>query len=84
MLSDKDQIKGDADISETQLERVSRDTAPIALKARVNDELQQREHTTCEIQQDLPDTPALCGLSLVIEPNLGNVLDKGTNELDIS
>lgn len=84
MLNHEDQIKGNADICEAQLERVSRDATPVSLKAGVNDKLQQGEHPASNIEHDLQNTPSSGRFTLEIEQSLRNVLDKCANKLDIA
>lgn len=39
MLDHEDDVEKDADIAQQQLDRVARDSTPVVLKRRVNDEL---------------------------------------------
>lgn len=49
----------------------------------VDKELSNRQKTSGEIKEDVVDSPSHCGLSLVVEVELGNVLDEADNQFQV-
>lgn len=84
MLGHEDDIVDHAHLTQGELDRVPCDTAPVPLEVAINTLLTHAEDTTCEIQEDLQDTPALSALVSVVCNNLGRVLDQGNDQLDVT
>lgn len=76
MLNDKNKVEEDGDVTEQELGRISSDATPVTLQAGIEDELQQRQNTSDEIQDNGPNVPSHRRLPPVVQPSLWDVLDR--------
>lgn len=83
MLNHKDHIKSDAHVGQKKFDGISGDTAPVILKARVEDQLDEGENPTHQVQENLQDAPAGRGFPLIVNPCLWNVLDNGDDQFHV-
>lgn len=83
MLNDENQIKDDGDVRQEELDRVPRDSAPIVLETGIEHQLDQRQHTSRQIQENLDNTPAICGFAFIVDPRLRDILDNGDEHFHI-
>ena len=84
MLDEEDEIKGDAEVAETEFDRIPGNAGPVPLQAGVEHELGDGEDAAGEIQHDLFDAPTHGGFTLVVDQDLRNVFDDGDDELDVT
>lgn len=77
MLHYKNEVKENANVSQSKFDWVASDPAPIVLKCRVYHQLQNGKDAAGQVQKNLDDAPADGRLSLVIDPRLGDVFDDG-------
>lgn len=84
VLQDKEQIKEDANLAEAKLDGVARDAAPVVLEEAVDALLGDAEDAAGQVEQDLPDAPAVGALVADIGAQLRGVFDEGDGELDVA
>ena len=86
MLEHKDGVEEDGRDAQDELDKVECTLLEkrLAKGNWVEDTLQQRQWTTCEIKKDILEWPSNGALSLVVEVDLGAVLDKGDGSLGIA
>ena len=84
MLYDEDEVEEQADIAQAELWDVSVNAAPVVLKARIYQQLCQREDAASDIEQNLSYRPTMCALAFVIQPSLWNVFHECCQELDMA
>lgn len=71
MLQHKHRVDHKTDIAQRELDRVTRQPAPIVLQARVNQQLRDGQDAADEVEQDLLDGPADGRLAKVVGVDLG-------------
>jgi len=84
VLDDENDVKCDADVGKTQLQRVAGDAAPVTLETGVDNQLKQGQHSASDVEQDLRDAPAHGRLAVEVHDHLGDIFDKGADELHIA
>lgn len=84
MLQDEDDIKEQADVAQPKLGRIANNSRPVTLKARIDQQLTQRQYAACEVAQYLIYRPSFCAFALVVEPGLWHVFTECHDELDVS
>lgn len=76
MLSNEDDIKEYANISQCQFDRVSSDSRPVSLPIAVCCKLHEREYTPNKIEEYLQYGPAFCRVVSVVREDLRHVFYK--------
>jgi len=84
MLQDEDDIKEQADVAQPKLGRITSNSRPVTLKARIDQQLAQRQYAACEVEQYLTYRPSFGAFALVVEPSLRHVFTECYHELDVS
>jgi hypothetical protein len=84
VLDHEDQVEENTYISKKKLGKVAADTTPVALQARIDQELCDGKDATKKIADNLPYAPADRRFPLIVDQHLGNVLDDRDNELCIA
>ena len=75
MLNQKHNVKQDTDSAQSQLGRVASYSSPIVHGVTVKNQLEIRQKTACEIQQNIPHGPPTGGFALEIQHHLRYILD---------
>ncbi len=84
VLQDEQHVEEYANLAEAKLDRVTRDAAPVVLEPAVDPLLRDAQHAARQVQQDLPDAPALGALVADVGAQLRRVLDERHDELDVA
>ena len=82
MLSQKEQVKHEADPGEAELGGVAGEGVPVAAVVGHQHHLHEAGQAAAQVKQDVADTPALGALVPVVGPGLGDVLDQGDDQLE--
>ncbi|KAG7146420.1 hypothetical protein HYQ46_004783 [Verticillium longisporum] len=83
MLGHENQVVDHGHVAEGKLDGVARDARPVALQVRVDALLRAGQEAADKVQEDLQDGPALGRLVPVVGDDLGRVLDKSDDKLDV-
>lgn len=75
MLHHEQQVENNRDVGQDELGRVPRETAPVLVETRVDDQLGEGQDSAGEVEEDHFDSPAVGGLAFEVEPGLGDVFD---------
>lgn len=81
VLYHEEEIEEDGFHSQAKLWNVPDNISPVV--SRIYDELCNTKEASCEIQQDVTNTPADCGLSSTIQKRLWDVLDEAGPHLRV-
>jgi len=84
MLDDENDIEQQADIRQSELDRVADQSRPIRLQRAVDHQLQQAQNPARGVQENLVDRPAGGRLSPEIRRDLRDVFAEREDQLDVS
>lgn len=84
MLQHEERIIHHAHISQQEFYGIASETIPAALQVAINRQLGNAQHTTRQIQQDLPDAPTLRTLVPEIPQHLRCKLHQRYQQLNIA
>ena len=83
VLEHEKYIKSYREESQTELGRVSEQRAPIIIVVRDQEHLEHAECSSCEVEEDVPDTPTNGTFSAEVHESLWYVLDQRDPELHV-
>ena len=82
MLSQKEEVKHEADPGQAELGGVAGEGVPVAAVVGDQDHLHEAGQAATQVQQDVTHTPAPGALMPVVCPGLRNVLDQSDDQLE--